>query len=106
MIRLVQAGSMLGTAAVIVMDETICMVKALLEYFDFYKEESCGQCTPCREGTGWLMRLVRRIEEGHGDPGDVQKSGIHRQKYRRPHHLRLWRRRRLARSRYVKIFFG
>lgn len=70
---LVQTGSMLGTAAVIVMDETVCMVRALLNISTFYKQESCGQCTPCREGTGWLMRMVRRIEEGHGVEGDVQK---------------------------------
>ncbi len=70
---LMQVGSMLGTAAVIVMDETVCMVRALLNISTFYKEESCGQCTPCREGTGWIMRMVRRIENGEGIPGDVQK---------------------------------
>lgn len=70
---LVQAGSMLGTAAVIVMDDTTCMVRALLNVSTFYKLESCGQCTPCREGTGWLMRLVQRIEEGNGAPGDLEK---------------------------------
>ena len=70
---LMQAGSMLGTAAVIVMDETVCMVKALLNISTFYKVESCGQCTPCREGTGWIMRMVNRIEHGEGLPGDVQK---------------------------------
>ncbi|HVV68717.1 MAG TPA: NADH-quinone oxidoreductase subunit NuoF [Gammaproteobacteria bacterium] len=70
---LMQAGSMLGTAAVIVMDETVCMVRALLNISTFYKLESCGQCTPCREGTGWIMRMVERIERGEGVPGDVQK---------------------------------
>ena len=51
-----KAGSMLGSGAVIVMDETRCMVKSLLRLSYFYYEESCGQCTPCREGTGWLWR--------------------------------------------------
>src|SRR3977135_4119154 len=57
-----KAGSMLGSGAVIVMDETTCMVKALARLSYFYFEESCGQCTPCREGTGWLYRMVTRIE--------------------------------------------
>ena len=61
-----KAGSMLGSGAVIVMDETRCMVKSLLRLSYFYSHESCGQCTPCREGTGWLWRLVNRLEHGHG----------------------------------------
>jgi NADH-quinone oxidoreductase subunit F len=68
-----QAGSLLGTAAVIVMDDTTCMVRALLNISTFYKNESCGQCTPCREGSGWLMRMIRRIELGQGMPGDLEK---------------------------------
>src|SRR5690606_13020303 len=59
-----KAGSMLGSGAVIVMDETRCMVRSLLRLSYFYYEESCGQCTPCREGTGWLYRVVHRIEHG------------------------------------------
>ncbi|MFZ6657705.1 NADH-quinone oxidoreductase subunit NuoF [Undibacterium sp. TJN19] len=66
-----KAGSMLGSGAVIVMDETRCMVKSLLRLSYFYFEESCGQCTPCREGTGWLYRMVHRIEHGHGRPDDL-----------------------------------
>ncbi|MDR2093082.1 MAG: SLBB domain-containing protein, partial [Azoarcus sp.] len=66
-----KAGSMLGSGAVIVMDETTCMVRALERLSYFYHEESCGQCTPCREGTGWLYRVVRRIEEGLGRPDDL-----------------------------------
>lgn len=66
-----KAGSMLGSGAVIVMDETRCMVKSLLRLSYFYFEESCGQCTPCREGTGWLYRVVKRIEEGQGRPEDL-----------------------------------
>ncbi|MFA9275374.1 MAG: NADH-quinone oxidoreductase subunit NuoF [Candidatus Aquirickettsiella gammari] len=66
-----KAGSMLGSGAVIVMDETRCMVKSLLRLSYFYFEESCGQCTPCREGTGWLYRMVHRIENGQGRPDDL-----------------------------------
>jgi NADH-quinone oxidoreductase subunit F len=68
-----KAGSMLGSGAVIVMDETRCMVQCLLRLSYFYHEESCGQCTPCREGTGWLWRMVKRIEEGKGVPGDLEQ---------------------------------
>lgn len=66
-----KAGSYLGTGAVIVMDETTCMVRALERLSYFYFEESCGQCTPCREGTGWLYRIVHRIENGEGRPEDL-----------------------------------
>jgi NADH-quinone oxidoreductase subunit F len=66
-----KAGSMLGSGAVIIMDETRCMVKSLLRLSYFYYEESCGQCTPCREGTGWLYRMVHRIEHGQGRPEDL-----------------------------------
>lgn len=66
-----KAGSMLGSGAVIVMDESRCMVKSLLRLSYFYYEESCGQCTPCREGTGWLYRIVHRIENGQGRPEDL-----------------------------------
>ncbi len=66
-----KAGSMLGSGAVIVMDEDVCMVKALERLAYFYHEESCGQCTPCREGTGWLYRIIHRIENGEGRPEDL-----------------------------------
>jgi NADH-quinone oxidoreductase subunit F len=66
-----KAGSMLGSGAVIVMDETRCMVRSLLRLSYFYYEESCGQCTPCREGTGWLWRVVNRIEHGEGRQEDL-----------------------------------
>jgi NADH-quinone oxidoreductase subunit F len=68
-----KAGSMLGSGAVIVMDETRCMVKSLLRLSYFYFEESCGQCTPCREGTGWLYRMVDRIERGEGKMSDLDE---------------------------------
>jgi len=66
-----KAGSMLGSGAVIVMNDTRCMVRSLLRLSYFYYEESCGQCTPCREGTGWLWRMVDRIEHGQGRREDV-----------------------------------
>ncbi|MFP5397422.1 MAG: NADH-quinone oxidoreductase subunit NuoF [Gammaproteobacteria bacterium] len=67
-----KAGSMLGSGAVIVMDETRCMVRSLLRLDYFYMHESCGQCTPCREGTGWLWRIVSRIEHGQGRLEDLE----------------------------------
>jgi NADH-quinone oxidoreductase subunit F len=67
------AGSMLGSGAVIVMDETTDMVKVLQRISRFYFSESCGQCTPCREGTGWLYRMLTRIVEGKGGPDDLDR---------------------------------
>ncbi|MYD76576.1 MAG: NADH-quinone oxidoreductase subunit NuoF [Gammaproteobacteria bacterium] len=64
-------GSALGAGSVIVMDETTDMVEVLERIAKFYYEESCGQCTPCREGTGWLYRIIRRINDGRGTPGDL-----------------------------------
>ena len=66
-----KAGSMLGSGAVIVLDDSRCMVKSLQRLSYFYMHESCGQCTPCREGTGWLSRVVDRIENGQGRPADL-----------------------------------
>ncbi|HUW51085.1 MAG TPA: NADH-quinone oxidoreductase subunit NuoF [Sulfuricella sp.] len=66
-----KAGSYLGAGSVIVMDDTVCMVRALERLSYFYFEESCGQCTPCREGTGWLYRVIHRIEHGLGKPEDL-----------------------------------
>lgn len=68
-----KARSMLGAGSVIVMDDSTCMVKALQRIAYFYYEESCGQCTPCREGTGWLYRVVKRIEEGQGRQEDLDR---------------------------------
>ena len=68
-----KAGSMLGAGSVIVMDETTCMVKVLARLSHFYYEESCGQCTPCREGTGWLSRVLHRIEHGEGRAEDLEQ---------------------------------
>jgi len=66
-----KAGSMLGSGAVIVMNDTRCMVKSLQRLSAFYMHESCGQCTPCREGTGWLWRIVDRLESGQGKAADM-----------------------------------
>ena len=68
-----KAGSAFGTGAVMVMDETTCMVRLLRRISRFYMAESCGQCTPCREGTGWLYRMLTRITEGQGEEGDLDK---------------------------------
>lgn len=68
-----QSGSSFGTGAVMVMDETTCMVKVLRRISRFYMAESCGQCTPCREGTGWLYRMLTRITQGEGEEEDLDK---------------------------------
>ncbi len=70
-----KAGSMLGSGAVIVMDETRCMVRTLQRLSYFYYEESCGQCTPCREGTGWMYRILSRIVDGQGKIEDLDLLG-------------------------------
>ncbi len=67
-----KAGSMLGAGSVIVMDETTCMVRTLARLSHFYWEESCGQCTPCREGTGWIAKVMHRIEHGQGRQEDLE----------------------------------
>ncbi len=66
-------GSMLGSGAVIVFNEDTCIVWTILKLIHFFKHESCGKCTPCREGTAWLEQMISRIERGQGQPGDVEK---------------------------------
>ncbi|MEG3638143.1 NADH-quinone oxidoreductase subunit NuoF [Magnetococcus sp. PR-3] len=66
-----QAGTMLGAGSVIVMDKSTCIVKAIARLSKFYRHESCGQCTPCREGTGWLAQIMDRIENGQGRQEDI-----------------------------------
>jgi NADH-quinone oxidoreductase subunit F len=66
-----QAGSMLGSGSVVVMDETTCVVRAAWRISRFFHRESCGQCTPCREGSGWVERVLRRIEDGYGREDDI-----------------------------------
>ena len=68
---LMAAGSMAGSGGVIVMDETTCMIEALESAAKFFADECCGQCSPCREGTGWIHRIVRRIAEGQGSLQDL-----------------------------------
>jgi len=70
---LAEAGTMLGSAAVIVIDETVCMVKAAYNMTRFYQHESCGQCTPCRQGTYWMLKILDRIEHGRGEPEDLDQ---------------------------------
>ena len=67
------AGSMLGTRALQIFDETTCVVRAVLRWTEFYKHESCGKCTPCREGTWWLVQTLARIEAGGGRPEDLDE---------------------------------
>lgn len=69
-----KAGSMLGSAGIIVMDDSTCMVNACWNVARFYAHESCGQCTPCREGTNWVARILGRIERGQGEPGDIDMA--------------------------------
>jgi NADH-quinone oxidoreductase subunit F len=66
-----ETGTMLGSGGFIVMDETTCMVKNLLNFTRFYHHESCGQCSPCREGTGWMEKILHRIENGSGTMKDI-----------------------------------
>jgi NADH-quinone oxidoreductase subunit F len=68
---LAAAGSMLGTAAIMVMDETDCVVDCAQRMVAFYAHESCGKCTPCREGSWWATRVLERIEDGHGTHADL-----------------------------------
>jgi NADH-quinone oxidoreductase subunit F len=68
----VAAGSMLGTKALQIFDETTSVVRCVLRWTEFYKHESCGKCTPCREGTYWLVDVLRRLEAGEGEHGDIE----------------------------------
>jgi NADH-quinone oxidoreductase subunit F len=67
----VASGSLLGTAAVMVMDESVCMVRTCLRLTEFYAHESCGKCTPCREGTYWMTQILERLEAGNGSAEDL-----------------------------------
>jgi NADH-quinone oxidoreductase subunit F len=67
------AGSMLGTKALQIFDETTCIVRAVLRWTEFYKHESCGKCTPCREGTWWLVQVLKDLEAGKGSEADLDK---------------------------------
>jgi NADH-quinone oxidoreductase subunit F len=67
------AGSLLGTKALQIFDETTCVLRAVLRWTEFYAHESCGKCTPCREGTYWLVQMLRRLEDGNGTEDDLEK---------------------------------
>jgi NADH-quinone oxidoreductase subunit F len=68
---MIEAGSLLGTTAIMVMDETVCMVRTALRLTEFYAHESCGKCTPCREGTYWMVQILQRLESGTGSEEDI-----------------------------------
>jgi NADH-quinone oxidoreductase subunit F len=68
-----KAGSMLGTRALQIFDETTCIIRATLRWMEFYKHESCGKCTPCREGTFWIVQVLRALEHGEGSDADLDK---------------------------------
>jgi len=72
---IMQAGSMLGSGGMIIMDESTCMVAVARRFARFYKHESCGQCTPCREGSGWVYRLLCDIEQGKASMDDIDRLG-------------------------------
>ncbi len=99
-----KAGSAVGTGAMIVMDETTCMVRVLERISRFYMAESCGQCTPCREGTGWLTRMLRRILAGQGRMADLDLLVAGREPDRGTHDLCARRRRRLAGAEFPAPF--
>ena len=70
---LAAAGTMLGSGGMIVIPQRCDMVELIQVLMHFYWDESCGQCTPCREGTGWLHKLVKRLRRGEGTPGDLEQ---------------------------------
>ena len=88
----------LGTAAVIVMDKSTDIIGAIRRLAYFYKHESCGQCTPCREGTGWMWRMLERLERGDAEFEEIDLLFDVSKQVEGPHHLRARRCRRVARS--------
>ena len=86
-------GSMLGTTALQIFDETTCVVRAVLRWTEFYAHESCGKCTPCREGTYWMVQILRRLEDGSGQRGRPRHAARHLRQHPRPVVLRPRRRR-------------
>ena len=68
-----EVGSGLGTAGIIVMDKSTDLVEAIMRFSKFYSHESCGQCTPCREGTGWIVKMMKKIGKGNAVPEDIDK---------------------------------
>jgi NADH-quinone oxidoreductase subunit F len=99
-----KAGSMLGTRALQIFDETVSVVRAVDRWIDFYKHESCGKCTPCREGTWWLRQILRRLEHGQGDEETSRSCSTSATTSSGAVVLRARRRRDLARSPGIKYF--
>ncbi len=97
-------GSAIGSAAVIIMDETTCMVRVLERLARFYTSESCGQCTPCREGTGWMDRMLKRILAGPRPTRGSGSAAGRGQPHRRAHHLRSGRCGRLPVQSFLKHY--
>ena len=91
--------TMAGSGGVVVMDDQTDIPKAVWRIMKFFAHESCGQCTPCREGTGWLEKVARRVADGNGKPGDLDLLGVDRARHRRQHDLRARRRRGVADAR-------
>ena len=88
--------TMAGSGGVVVFDDTTDVVALCARIMEFYAHESCGQCTPCREGSGWLARVCRRLAQRRGRAGRRRAAGERRQRHRRQHHLRARRRGGLA----------
>ena len=95
---------MLGTRALQIFDETTCVVRAALRWTEFYQHESCGKCTPCREGTYWLVQVLERLEQGQGTEEDLDNDPRHRRQHPRPRVLRARRRRAGPITSGVKYF--
>ena len=99
------AGSMLGTRALQLFDDTTCVLRAALRWTEFYQHESCGKCTPCREGTYWLVRAIQRLEDGKGTDEDLETILDVGEQHRGPRVLRPRRRRAGAdHARRIKYF--
>ena len=98
--RVAKAGSMLGSGGLVVIDEDTCMVDLARRIMHFYAHESCGWCIPCREGTGWLRKMLDRFHAGVGRAEDIHSGGRAGEKYAGPHVLSAGRCRRHAHDQY------
>ena len=98
------AGSQLGTRSVQIFDDTTCVVGAVLRWTEFYQHESCGKCTPCREGTFWMVRLLDQLEHGRWHRGRPREAPGHLRQHHRPRVLRARRQRDAAGHLRVRYF--
>ena len=96
---------MLGTRALQIFDETTCVVRAVLRWTEFYKHESCGKCTPCREGTWWLVQILARLEQGQGTEEDLDTAARPVRQHPRPRRSARSATARRARSRSSIQYF-